>query len=215
MIAPWKKSSDKPRQHVKKQRCHFAYKSPDSQSYGFSSSCVWIWELDSKKGWGSKAWCLQTVVLKKTLESPLDRRSNQSVLNEISPEYKLEGLTLKLKLQYFDHMTQRADTLEKTLMQGKIEGRRRRGCQNMRWLDGIADSMDLSVSKFQEMVKDRGACHASVHGVAKCRIQLSNWTTSCYKTILSQTQWLKAMHRSQFLRARSLGWLRRSPKVCN
>ena len=112
-------------------------------------------------------------MLKKTLENPLERRSNQLVLKEISPEYSLEGLMLKLKLQYFDHAMQRADTLEKTLMQVKIEGRRRGG-QRMRWLDGVMDSMDLSLSKFQEMVKDRGACHASVHGVAKCRIQLSN-----------------------------------------
>ena len=101
------------------------------------------------------------------------RRLNQSVLKEINLEYSLEGLMLKLKLQYFDHVMQRADTLEKTLMQGKIEGRRRR-CQRMRWLDGVTNSMDLSLSKFQEMVKDRGACHASVHRVAKCQTRLSN-----------------------------------------
>ena len=95
------------------------------------------------------------------------RRSNQSILKEINPEYSLEGLVLKLKLQYFDHMMQRAHSLEKTLMLGKIEGRRRRGWQRMRWLDGVTDSVDIILSKLQEMVKDRGARCAAVHGAAK------------------------------------------------
>jgi len=127
MVPPWKKSYNKPGQHIKKQRLYFSYKGPYSQSYGFSSSHVWMWELDHKEGWTLKNWCFWTVVLEKTLESPLDSKEIKPVNPKGNQTWNsLERLILKLKLQYFGYLMQRADSLKKTLLLGKIEGRRRR-----------------------------------------------------------------------------------------
>ena len=181
MLTPWKESYDQPRLHSKKQRQCFANKGPSSQGYGFSSAHVWMWELDCKESWVQKNWCFWTVVLEKTLESPLTaKRSNQSILKKFSPGCSLDGPILKLKLQYFGHLIRWADSFEKTLMLGKIEGRWRRGWQRVWWLDGITDLMDMSLGKLQVLVKDGETWCAVVHAIAKCRTQLSDWTELKY-----------------------------------
>ena len=163
MLGPWKEGYEKPRQHIKKQRHYFANKGPYSHSYGFPSSHIWMWELDHiqlsiKKAacqWidAFKLWCWRRLLR----ISWTARRSNQSILKEINPEYSLEGLMLKLQLQYFDHLMRRAISLEKILMLGKIEGRMRSRQWRIRQLDDIIDSKVMSLNRLWEIVKDREA----------------------------------------------------------
>ena len=152
MFALWKDSYEKPRQSIKKQRHYFADKGPCSQSYGFSSCHVWMWELEQKKAEHQIIDAFELWCWRRLLRVPWTaRRSNQPILKEMNPEHSLEGLMLKF--QYFGYLMWRADSLEKTLILGKTESKRRRGWQRMRWLERITNSMDMSLNKLQEIVK--------------------------------------------------------------
>ena len=184
MFASWQESYDKPRQCPEKQRHYSANKGPYSQvfpvvTYGCES---WtIKKAECRRVDAFERWCWR-----RLLRVPWTARwSKQSILREINPEYSLKGLMLKLKLQYFGHLTQTADSLDKSLMLGKTESRRRRGWG---WVDGIADSMDMNLGKLCEMVRDREAWHAAVHGVSKSLTWLGDWTTTTPQVNLFEVQ---------------------------
>ena len=181
-LTPWKKSYDHPRQHIKKQRHYFDNKDPYSQSYGFSNSHVWMWELDHKECCVPKNWCFQSVVMEKTLESPLDCKEIKSVNPEGNQPWIFIGRTdveaetpilcpPDVKSRLF---------IGKDPNAGKDWRQRRRGQQRMRWLDSITNSMDTTLSKLWEIVKDPKALHVAFHGIIKSQTWFSNWTTVLY-----------------------------------
>ena len=200
MLTPWKESYDQPRQHIKSRDIILSTKVHLVKAlvfpvvmYGCES-----WTIKKTEHWRIdvfELWCwIRLLRVPSTA-----RRSNQSILKDISPGCSLVGLMLKLKLQYFGHLMQRADSFEKTLMLGKIEGMRRRGQQRMRWLDGTTDSMDMGLGELWELMMDREAWHAAVHGVTKSWTRLSNWTElNC--VIMSPTSHFMYLYSAHLLR---------------
>ena len=207
MLASWKKSYDRPRQHIKKQRHYFANKGPSSQSYGFSSSHVWIWVLDYKERWAPKNWWFWSVVLEKTLESPLDCKEIQLVHPKGNHSWIFIG---RIDAEAETPILWPPDVKNRLIWKdpdaGKDWRQKEKGRQRMRWLDGIIDTMDMNLSRLRELVMNREAWLAAVHGVTKNRTQLSDWTELNWK----QDHYISIMY--QFMSSKKNQYLLKNKK---